>query len=79
MAAAVVSVLFVIAIGRQVARGGTGRGIPSGRFVGWVSLTLVVVLLIAFKNPQAGTELVSRFFGGLSTAASGIGDFFERL
>ena len=78
-AAAIISVLFVIAIGREVAKGGAGRGLPAGRFVGWVSLTLVILMLIGFKDLHAAEAAVGGFIGGIGTAASSVVHFVGQL
>jgi hypothetical protein len=75
LAAAVISVLILAIIWRQSSRPGVGRGSPPGRALARVLLVLIVLLLIAFVDASVAGNLVSAFFGGIKTAASGLAKF----
>jgi hypothetical protein len=78
-AVAVVSVLFVILIARRITRAGPGTGTPAGRFAGWISLTLVIVLIFGLVDLPATLHVIGGFFDGIKTAATGLTSFLNRL
>jgi hypothetical protein len=77
LAAAVISVLILAIIWRQSSRPGVGRGSPPGRALARILLVLIVLLLIAFVDASVAGSLVSAFFGGIKTAASGLAKFLS--
>lgn len=79
VAVAVVSVLFVILIARRITRAGPGTGTPAGRFAGWISLTLVIVLIFGLVDLPATLHLIGGFFDGIKTAATGLTGFLNRI
>jgi hypothetical protein len=79
VAVAVVSVLFVILIARRITRAGPGTGTPAGRFAGWISLTLVIVLIFALVDLPATLHVIGGFFDGIKTAATGLTGFLNRI
>jgi hypothetical protein len=79
VAVAVVSVLFVILIARRITKAGPGTGTPAGRFMGWVSLTLVIVLILGLVNLSATLHVIGGFFDGIKTAATGLTGFLNRI
>jgi hypothetical protein len=79
VAVAVVSVLFVILIARRITRAGPGTGTPAGRFAGWISLTLVIVLIFGLVDLSATLHVIGGFFDGIKTAATGLTGFLNRI
>jgi hypothetical protein len=78
-AAAVLSILFLILIGRRITKSGPGTGTPAGRFTGWVSLTLVIVVILGLVNLPETLHVIGGFLGGIKTAASGLLNFLGRF
>jgi hypothetical protein len=74
--AAVVSVLFIIAIWWLATH---GKGLVVARLAVWLLAVIVVVVFLSFSNPALAGSAVSGFVGGLSQAASGIGNFVKAL
>jgi hypothetical protein len=79
MAAAVLTVLFLILIGRRVTKSGPGTGTPAGRFTGWISLTLVIVLILGLLDLPTTLHVIGGFFDGIKTAANGLTGFLNRI
>jgi hypothetical protein len=74
--AAVVSVLFVVAIWWVATH---GKGTAPGRLVAWLSAIIVVWVLLAIKDPSVAGGAPSAFASGIGQAATGLGDFLSRL
>ena len=78
-AAAVLSVLFLILIGRRITKAGPGTGTPGGRFTAWVSLTLVIVLVLGLVDLPTTLHFIGGFIDGIKTAATGLTGFLNRI
>lgn len=78
-AAAVLTILFLILIARRITKSGPGTGTPAGRFTGWVSLTLVIVVILSLVNLPETLHGIGGFLGGIKTAASQLLNFLHSI
>ncbi len=68
----VLAVLAVVIAWRYTIK---GKGAPAARLAALLCAVIVVLVLVSFKNPPAAGQVVTGWFGGISTAASGIARF----
>ena len=70
--AAVLAPLSVIAIWWVSTH---GKGAAALRLVAWLAAIIVVLVLVAMKDPAAAGALVTGWFTGISEAVTGLGRF----
>ena len=56
-----------------------GKGTAPGRLVAWLVAAIVVLVLVAVKDPHAAGAVVSGWFTGISGFISGLGHFLTDL
>ena len=52
-----------------------GKGLVAARLVAWLAAVIVLLVLVAVKNPHAAGALVTGWFDGISGFISGLGRF----
>ena len=52
-----------------------GKGAAALRLVAWLAAVIVVLVLVAMKDPAAAGALVTGWFTGISEAVTGFGRF----
>lgn len=52
-----------------------GKGAAALRLVAWLAAVIVILVLVAVKNPAAAASAVSGWFTGISEAVTGLGHF----
>ena len=72
----VLAVLAVVVAWRYTIK---GKGAPAARLAALLCAVIIVLVLVSFKNPPAAGSVVGGWFGGISTAATGLGHFLADL
>ena len=52
-----------------------GKGTAPGRLVAWLAAVIVILVLVAVKNPHAAGDVVTGWFDGISGFITGLGRF----
>ena len=52
-----------------------GKGAVALRLVAWLAAVIVLLVLVAVKNPHAAGEVVTGWFAGISGFITGLGRF----